>query len=342
MRFLAVVLTGWVAVRTVLLWPQLETAADVLRIVAPATFVAEPRAVPLSTAGPVTIVPHLTRTARAAKAAKTILAMPAPPLRAVDPGLVALAVLGLVRFGDPQIVGDAAPILPGVPRPHPSAAPGTAEGPASPGSRWSGSAWLLARGGSGVAAGGLGGQLGGSQAGVRLAYLVDRRHRIGLAGRVSSPLGSGQREAALGVEWQPTRLPVRLVAEQRIALGAGRGGPALAVVGGLAPLALPLDFRLEGYGQAGVIRRSGAEAYADGAVRLAKPIAEIGRSRLDLGAGLWGGAQRGAARLDVGPSVALAMPVGERWVRLGLDWRQRIAGAARPGSGVTLTLGSDF
>ncbi|WP_233264627.1 hypothetical protein, partial [Streptococcus agalactiae] len=63
--------------------------------------------------------------------------------------------------------------------------------------------------------------------GVGVAYSIDRKRRGGLVGRVSSPLGPGLREAALGVEWQPTRLPLRLVAEQRFAIAGGRGGPAL-------------------------------------------------------------------------------------------------------------------
>ncbi|WP_232089695.1 hypothetical protein [Sphingomonas sp. HMP6] len=190
--------------------------------------------------------------------------------------------------------------------------------------------------------GGLGGQLGGSQAGARVAYLFDRKHRIALAGRVTSPLGRGLREAAIGVEWQPTRLPIRVVAEQRFAVDGGRSGPALGMVGGIGPVALPRDFRLEAYGQAGVIRRAVTEPYADGAVRIAHPLATVGGVPIDLGAGVWGGAQRGAARLDLGPSVGVSLPLGQQRVRVMLDWRQRVAGDARLGSGAALTLGTDF
>lgn len=209
-------------------------------------------------------------------------------------------------------------------------------------SRWSGNAWLVARGGSGIAPGVVAGQLGGSQAGVRIAYALDRKHRIALAGRVTTPLGPGLREAALGVEWQPTRLPVRLVAEERIALASGTNGPAIGVVGGFGPIGMPRGFRLEAYGQAGVIRRTDTEAYADGAVRVAHTLARIGTARLDLGAGAWGAAQRGAARLDIGPSLGLAFALGKQPLRLALDWRQRVAGDARPGSGPALVLGADF
>jgi hypothetical protein len=44
------------------------------------------------------------------------------------------------------------------------------------------------------------------------------------------------------------------------------------------------------------------------------------------------------ARLDIGPSIALV----HQGARLTADWRVRIAGQARPGSGPSLTLGKDF
>jgi len=52
--------------------------------------------------------------------------------------------------------------------------------------------------------------------------------------------------------------------------------------------------------------------------------------------------QRGAARLDIGPSLGLALPLGTRTLRLAADWRQRIAGPSRPNSGPALSLGTDF
>ncbi|WP_404373473.1 hypothetical protein AB5I39_08080 [Sphingomonas sp. MMS24-J45] len=331
LRFLGIVLGGWIGVRVVLLWPTLESPAAVLRAIAP---------VPIAAHAPPQAARLPVGTSIVSRGAASIYAqratMPATPRRAPNPTRVALALLGLVRFGD--LVPDDPPeaLLPGLPRTVPvTPAPRTV-------SRWSGSAWLVARGGAGVAPGGLGGQLGGSQAGARLAYLIDRRRRIALAARATTPLGPGLREAAVGVEWQPTRLPVRIVAEQRFALNGGRGGPALGVVGGIDPVALPRDFRLEAYAQAGVIRRATTEPYADGAVRIVHPLGTIGGVPVELGAGAWGGAQRGAARLDLGPSVGVSVPLGKQRVRVMLDWRQRVAGAARPGSGAALTLGTDF
>lgn len=331
LRFLGVVLAAWIGVRVVLLWPTLDTPAAVLRAIAPLPIAVH---APLQAARPPASARIVPRTIAVTYYPRVTFAP--VPRRAPNPTRVALALLGLVRFGDPIPDDRPAALLPGLPR----AVPVTP--PPQPVSRWSGSAWLVARGGAGVAPGGLGGQLGGSQAGARVAYLIDRRRRIALAARATSPLGRGLREAAIGAEWQPTRLPVRIVAEQRFALNGGRGGPALAVVGGVGPVALPHDFGLEAYAQAGAVRRAATEPYADGAVRIAHSLGTIGGVPVELGVGAWGGTQRGAARLDLGPSLGVSVPLGKQRIRMMVDWRQRVAGAARPGSGAALTLGTDF
>lgn len=114
------------------------------------------------------------------------------------------------------------------------------------------------------------------------------------------------------------------------------------MVGGFGPVGLPARFRLEGHGQAGAIHRGDTQFYADGAVRVSHTLTTIGPVRIDVGAGAWGAAQRGAARLDVGPSLGVTVAMAQQPVRLALDWRQRVAGDARPDSGPALTLGTDF
>ncbi|KQT35389.1 hypothetical protein ASG29_01900 [Sphingomonas sp. Leaf412] len=214
---------------------------------------------------------------------------------------------------------------------------GTAD-PRPPGrSRWSGSGWAILRD-----AGGAGGvatpQLGGSQAGLRLAYALDDAGRLALAGRIAAAIGTRQQDAAIGIEWRPTRLPIRLIAERRIGIAGARGGTGAGIVGGVAAARLPLGLTLDGYAQAGAIVRDRIEGYADGAMRAAGAVTPA----LDLGIGAWGAAQRGAARLDAGPSLGLALPVARRRLRVSLDWRHRIAGDARPGSGPALSIGTDF
>lgn len=207
-------------------------------------------------------------------------------------------------------------------------------------SRLSISSWLIARGWTGLSAVALAPQLGGTQAGARFDYAVG--NGFAATGRIAAPARGIGREVSLGVAWRPSAIPVRIVAEQRVALDGGKGGPALGISGGVSAVRLPAQFRLEGYAQAGAIARVGIETYADASVRAARPIAEIGSIAVDLGAGAWGGAQRGAARLDVGPSIGARIPVAGQPLRVAIDWRQRVAGNARPGSGPALTLGTDF
>lgn len=176
---------------------------------------------------------------------------------------------------------------------------------------------------------------------MRVAYGLGARRKLALYGRVAGPLQGRGAEASLGVDWQPLGAGLRLAVEHRLGLDGARDGPALGLVAGKdAPIAP--GFRLEAYGQAGVVRRRETEGYADGAVQLTGEIARRRSIRLELGAGAWGAAQREAQRLDIGPTLIATLPIGATPVRLSLDWRQRIAGRARPGSGVALTLGSDF
>jgi hypothetical protein len=206
--------------------------------------------------------------------------------------------------------------------------------------RLAGSAWLLAR--SGPASLLDTGQLGASQAGLRLTYALGTARRLALAARLSAPMKGRGREAALGLDWQPTRLPLRLIAEQRVSLDGGRGGPTVGIIGGYGPADIAPGVRLEAYGQAGAIARDGIETFVDTAARLTHPVAHLAGRRIDLGLGSWASAQRGARRVDLGPTLGIALPVATKTIRLNLDWRQRIAGEARPGSGPALSIGSDF
>jgi hypothetical protein len=220
---------------------------------------------------------------------------------------------------------------------------GAAAPPPSAPRRWSASGWAIVRGagpGGGVATP----QLGGGQAGLRVARTLDARGSLAIAARVATALDTRQQEGALGLEWRPTRLPVRLVAERRFGLARQRGGAAAGLVAGVSAEPLPIGFRLDGYAQAGAVLRDRMEGYADGALRIARPALRTGGGTiLSLGVGAWGAAQRDARRLDVGPSALLEVPLGDApTVRIALEWRQRVAGAARPGSGPALSIGADY
>lgn len=335
LRFLVLVLGVWVGVRAVMLWPVPAAVRMVTRQMA-ATTAAPAIAAPKSTADPVAFVPRVGSPIAALRIPTGQVPM-ADPVRKPDPDRIALALLGMVRFGA------ASPLMIPVPREAKRAVLTPASPtPGASGSRWSASAWLVARGPGGPAAGVAGRELGGSQAGVRLAYALDDDRRWALVARFASPLGGQGQEGAVGVEWRPTRLPVRIAVENRIDLQSGRSAPAVGLVGGAGPVTIAPHVTVEGYGQAGIVVRGGVIGYADGAIRVNRRLASLGLADFDLGAGSWGGRQPGVGRLDIGPSLSVSVPVVGHRLRASLDWRERVAGRALPGSGAVLTLGTDF
>lgn len=211
--------------------------------------------------------------------------------------------------------------------------------------RWSGSAWAFLRGGGRASALSPGGQIGGGQIGARLLYRLDQSGTLAAAMRLSGTIGGArQTEAAVGLDWKPLAvLPLHLMVQRRIAIDrGGRNAWTAGVAGGVDAIPVAPGWRLDGYAEAGIVGLRSRDLYADGAARVARTI-DLGDGRsLALGRGLWGAAQPGAARLDMGPSAVLRFPVAHHAVALALDWRERIAGAAKPGSGVALTLASDF
>jgi hypothetical protein len=217
---------------------------------------------------------------------------------------------------------------------------GPAASPRAAPSRWSFAAWTFLRRGDAPALG-PGGTLGGSQAGAVARFRIneDAARPLALAMRLSSPLRRpAGAEAAVGIDWQPSRrLPLHLLAERRQGLGReGRSAFGLTLYGGIgdAPLA---GLRVEAYAQAGIVGTRSRDLFGDGALRLSLPL---GRAR--LGAGAWAAAQPGVARLDLGPQASLRFPLAGRNVAVAADWRLRAAGNARPGSGPTLTIATDF
>ena len=333
LRFLAVLLSGWAMARGIAIYNG--SPLDLPRWIEPVTRAVTRAVASLGSAPaaatPLPVTPPIPR-GNGARAVEmpTAQADPRATPPAASPPWTTIPPVSLPRTDPPQ--QPAAPLLPApVMRPPPIA---QAE------SRLAGSAWLIAR--NGAAPGVPGSQLGASQAGARLTYTLGTGRHLALAGRVSAPLSGRGKEAAVGLDWQPTRAPVHVVAEQRLALDGGRGGAMLGIVGGFGPVAVARGLRLEGYGQAGVIARNKGEGFADGALRAAHPLPAIGALRADIGAGIWGGVQRGAARLDIGPSLGVVVPMGRGAVRVTADWRQRIGGTSRPGSGPALSIGTNF
>jgi len=160
----------------------------------------------------------------------------------------------------------------------------------------------------------------------------------------------GESELALGASARPVpAVPVRIAGEVRVTEGAFRSElrPSAFAVTEVPPIALPLRTRLETYAQAGWVGGTDATLFADGQASLTREVTAVANAsdnalRLSLGAGAWGGAQDGAERVDLGPTVRLDVKLGAIPARFAVDWRERVGGDAGPGSGAAVTLSTQF
>jgi hypothetical protein len=333
--FVGMVVGGWTAMRLLLVLP-FETAAD--RPDVPG------------------VRPALPERARHVERSPQVEKLDTPnPLRTrpqADMPLPPVMILSATASGPVEAPGPvAAPSASTVPWQEPAyplqeaGIPGLPQAGRQSG-RWSGAAWMLWRPEGAEVALAPAGRLGGAQAGLRVDYALRPASRLrpALYGRVSGALGEPvAAEAAVGIALRPAALPIALAIERRAALShGGRNDFALIIAGGLYRRPLTRHLRIDGYGQAGMVGLTRPDAFVDGRLTIETVAGHQGSGDIAIGAGLWGGAQPGLARLDIGPQVTVRLPLGSRHVRLGLEWRQRIAGEARPASGPAISAGLDF
>ena len=369
---LGLVLLGWIALRAALWEPpfslpgMIEAPGSAERVQVPTTrstargavsgapddaaaalvSIAEPATPPASVARPVLrpAQPALPL----ARDAHQPLAAPQPP--ALPPHVAAahqllyLAALGRLPL-PPGLALIATPLQP---------APTPAQWAASAAPRWAGDGWVLVRRGSGGIAAASGfPSYGASQAGgvIRFALAPGSQRAPHAYLRVSRALGGfDEGEVAAGLSARPfARVPLRLLAEARVQRGSGqtRVRPAASLVSELPPVRLPLGIEGEAYAQAGYAgaplgAKRGATPFFDVQAVADRRLASAGPAELRLGAGVWSGGQKGAARLDLGPRASVRLDLGAARSRLALDWRVRVAGNARPASGPTLTFSAGF
>ena len=151
--------------------------------------------------------------------------------------------------------------------------------------RWSGSAWAFLRGG-GRATALSPGQVGGGQAGARIFYRLDQH--LSATARISTAIGGAQQtEASFGLDWKPiARLPIHLMAERRVAIdSSGRNAWTLGAAGGVNDLRVAPGWRLDAYGEAGVVGAHRRDLFADSAARVARAI-DMGNGKPGSGAAL--------------------------------------------------------
>jgi hypothetical protein len=243
-------------------------------------------------------------------------------------GLPSGAVLAANSFIPPPLAGDA-------------------DSPARM-KRFSIDSWMLLRRDRSSAPAAIGGSYGRSQTGTVLRYELKPgspfQPRAYIRGTRSLE-GPQEGELAAGLSGRPVPgLPVLLAGEMRYYRTPTHQEfrPSVYAVTQFQPQHLPMDFRAETYFQGGYVGGQFATPFIDGQVRVDRKFFQFGDVELRGGGGMWGGAQKGAQRLDVGPGMSVYFGNGTVHSRLSLDYRFRVAGDAAPASGPALTLSAGF
>jgi hypothetical protein len=379
---LGALIAAWMGMRVAVWQPPFEDAPPMLRVVAAAPRLEAAPALPSARAtevapnsspGPAPFPPMWSPPAEAEVLPPPVSSAPpsvpeplaarvqvdevetvAPPLAAprVVVGHNLLLVAGLAQMEVPPMLlaylQSGAQPRPGVPPTVPVLVEAAAPPHLASASRWSGDGWLLLRRDTTTPF--LSGRpsYGRSQAGAVIRYNLASASALRPQAhvRVSSALaGAREQELAVGFSARPhSGVPIRLVAEGRVSETV-RGTeirPAAYAVTEFPPLKLPLGLRGETYAQAGYVGGTFATVFADGQARVERPLAHAGAAEVSAGGGMWGGTQRGSARLDIGPTAAVSFRLGEARGRIAADYRFRVAGDAEPSSGPALTLSAGF
>jgi hypothetical protein len=187
-------------------------------------------------------------------------------------------------------------------------------------------------------------QYGGSQAG-----LIAKWDPIGAAQdgpallvRTSFAPSGNQREIAMGITWQAIKdIPVSLTVERRFRWPEPDAFSGY-LSGGIDNVKLVGPAKLQVFAQGGYLAGKSKTGFFDIQSRANLPVADIGKTQLFAGSGIWAGGQRDGSRLDIGPSLETVIPVAQTTLRISADWRFRVAGRASPASGPTLTVSSGF
>lgn len=168
----------------------------------------------------------------------------------------------------------------------------------------------------------------------------------------------GESELALGASARPLgSVPVRAFGELRVTRNPGvsedavapqtRLRPAAYAATEIPPVRLPLGLSLEAYAAGGYVGGAQGTLFADGQSVLTRQLTRIGNpnsssAAVSVGAGVWGGAQKGVHRVDVGPTLRFDVNIGDVPARLSVDYREQVAGDADPDSGVAATVSTRF
>lgn len=221
--------------------------------------------------------------------------------------------------------------------------------------RWSFDSWAFLRQGSNSlnSSQGRAPVYGASQLGATLQYRLaptsSHDHKAYIRA-YRALVSGGETELAVGLAARPVpSVPVRVQVEARLTNNAfgTELRPAIIAITELRAQKLPVGLKAETYAQGGYVGGAADTGFVEGQVAVTREVKNFDLSvtksaRLSVGAAAWGGAQRDAQRIDLGPSVRLDLAIGEVPARVSVDWRERVAGDAEPGSGVAATISTRF
>ena len=189
-----------------------------------------------------------------------------------------------------------------------------------------------------------GAQYGGSQSGVigTIDPFGAPDRGISLLARGSMTPDGDEREVALGLRWKPANnWPLTFSAERRLRADAPDRFAAY-LAGGVDALPISGRWSLDAFGQAGYATGQSGGGFFDAQARTTHPLIKVSGVPLSAGAGAWAGGQKGARRLDIGPTIAAKVDAGPTSLLIHLDWRLRAAGNAEPKNGLALTVSTGF
>ena len=227
---------------------------------------------------------------------------------------------------NPPKLAMAEPVPNAQPLPQWQSTPSFAEAQRSAGlDRLSLSTWAMMRDQPGTQGLASGGTLGGSQAGARLLWRFNPPLAASL--RTSAPINSQRGgEVAFGARYQPfVSWPVAVTFERSQSIGryGGRDAFALFAEGGVYGRSMPWNSTLDAYLQTGIVSAKHRDWFVDGSAAVTRPVWR----NFSAGFGIWGGAQPGLSRLDIGPRAS--MRVNSK-TRVHLDYRHRVLATPRP------------
>ncbi len=215
---------------------------------------------------------------------------------------------------------------------------------AKPNSRLSGDLWLFTRNSSGIVSGTA---LGASQGGGRLRYRLSPgqlNKSIAASLRFATPLQGRGMEISPGLSLAVgQKLPVELIIERRIRPDQDAQDQwAILAAAGLPTTGIAYRTTVEGYAQAGIVGVKQKTPFIQIGVGAHRTMISQNNLHIKVGAGLWADQQKSTRRVDLGPELVALAKAGERPFRLSAQWRFKVSGNAKPGSGPSLSVATSF